>query len=208
MNTIFLLILSIILLISISPAPTNVHFSTVPNDDEGAYPTVSKKTKPIEVSSRFLKCLKNTTSVPSSIITQVSSKSTIYTTEAYEYVTSGYSTMIQNQINARFKFCALSIYGTGNEPAETKAFQNDCYCKDPLAVTECFIQFLPSQANQFQEAYENQFPIDNKKSRTITIVSEKKPWSDLIMTYIYTDNMNFVNCLEVNVCTTYFEIDY
>ena len=53
-------------------------------------------------------------------------------TEDYEYVTSGYSQMTLNKINARFKFCAIAIEG----PPTTRAGEGDYSCGNALGVTE------------------------------------------------------------------------
>ena len=54
-------------------------------------------------------------------------------TEEYEYVTSGYSQIILNKINARFKFCAIAIEGP---PTSARACSSDYSCGNALGVTE------------------------------------------------------------------------
>ena len=108
--------------------------------------------------------------------------------------------MIQNQINARFKICALSIYGTGNE-VTTRGGASDKYCQDAKAVTECFLKYIidPLEKETIADACEVGFPSKNLKTGETKVEPDPKGWYDNIMTYINTDNINYVNCLEVNV---------
>ena len=91
------------------------------------------KTKKFFVKPNFIQCLKDTTAVPISIINSISNKIYIFMTEDYEYVTSGYSQMTLNKINARFKFCAIAIEGP---PTSARACSSDYSCGNALGVTE------------------------------------------------------------------------
>ena len=91
------------------------------------------KTKKFFVKPNFIQCLKDTTAVPISIINSISINTYIFMTEDYEYVTSGYSQMTLNKINARFKFCAIAIEGP---PTSARACSSDYSCGNALGVTE------------------------------------------------------------------------
>ena len=124
-------------------------------------------------------------------------------TEDYEYVTSGYSQMTLNKINARFKFCAIAIEG----PPTTRAGEGDYSCGNALGVTECFIEHLSeTDGNDLKNAYYDPKTVQTKNARAGTTNDEETDsmWKDLIVSHLDNDPGCFVNCLEKNNCTYYF----
>ena len=163
----------------------------------------SNKTKQFFVTPNFIQCLKNTTAVPISIINSISNKTYIFMTEDYEYVTSGYSQMTLNKINARFKFCAIVI----EKPPATRAETNGYPCGSALGVTECFIEHLSeTDGNDLKNAYYDPKTVQTKNARAGTTNDEETDsmWKDLIVSHLDNDPGCFVNCLEKNNCTYYF----
>ena len=163
----------------------------------------SNKTKKFFVEPNFIQCLMNTTAVPISIINSISNKTYIFMTEDYEYVTSGYSQMTLNKINARFKFCAIVI----EKPPATRAETNGYPCGSALGVTECFIEHLSeTDGNDLKNAYYDPKTVQTKNARAGTTNDEETDsmWKDLIVSHLDNDPGCFVNCLEKNNCTYYF----
>ena len=161
------------------------------------------KTKKFFVKPNFIQCLKDTTAVPISIINSISNKTYIFMTEDYEYVTSGYSQMTLNKINARFKFCAIVI----EKPPATRAETNGYPCGSALGVTECFIEHLSeTDGNDLQFAYYDGKKVQTKNARAGTTNDEETDsmWKDLIVSHLNNDPGCFVDCLEKNNCTYYF----
>ena len=161
------------------------------------------KTKKFFVKPNFIQCLKDTTAVPISIINSISNKIYIFMTEDYEYVTSGYSQMTLNKINARFKFCAIVI----EKPPATRAETNGYPCGSALGVTECFIEHLSeTDGNDLKNAYYDPKTVQTKNARAGTTNDEETDsmWKDLIVSHLDNDPGCFVNCLEKNNCTYYF----
>ena len=162
----------------------------------------SDKTKQFEVTPTFIQCLKNTTAVPISIINSISTKTYIYMTEEYEYVTSGYSQMTLNKINARFKFCAIVIEGP---PPATRAGPADYSCGDDEGVTICFKHYLnEADRNDLEIAYDTR-TVQAKSARSGTSKNEENDrWEELIVRKLDSDPGYFVDCLENNNCIYYF----
>ena len=162
----------------------------------------SNKTKQFEVTPKFIQCLKNTTAVPISIINSISTKTDIYMTEEYEYVTSGYSQMTLNKINARFKFCAIVIEGP---PPATRGCSADYSCGNDKGVTECFKHYLgEADRNDLEIAYDSR-TVQATNARSGTSKNEKNDrWEELIVRKLDSDPGYFVDCLENNNCTYYF----
>ena len=161
------------------------------------------KTKKFFVKPNFIQCLKDTTAVPISIINSISINTYIFMTEDYEYVTSGYSQMTLNKINARFKFCAIVI----EKPPATRAETNGYPCGSALGVTECFIEHLSeTDGNDLKNAYYDPKTVQTKNARAGTTNDEETDsmWKDLIVSHLDNDPGCFVNCLEKNNCTYYF----
>ena len=161
------------------------------------------KTKKFFVKPNFIQCLKDTTAVPISIINSISNKIYINMTEDYEYVTSGYSQMTLNKINARFKFCAIVI----EKPPATRAETNGYPCGSALGVTECFIEHLSeTDGNDLKNAYYDPKTVQTKNARAGTTNDEETDsmWKDLIVSHLNNDPGCFVDCLEKNNCTYYF----
>ena len=161
------------------------------------------KTKKFFVKPNFIQCLKDTTAVPISIINSISNKIYIFMTEDYEYVTSGYSQMTLNKINARFKFCAIVI----EKPPATRAETNGYPCGSALGVTECFIEHLSeTDGSDLKNAYYDPRTVQTKNARAGTTNDEETDsmWKDLIVSHLDNDPGCFVNCLEKNNCTYYF----
>ena len=161
------------------------------------------KTKKFFVEPNFIQCLKDTTAVPISIINSISINTYIFMTEDYEYVTSGYSQMTLNKINARFKFCAIVI----EKPPATRAETNGYPCGSALGVTECFIEHLSeTDGNDLKNAYYDPKTVQTKNARAGTTNDEETDsmWKDLIVSHLDNDPGCFVNCLEKNNCTYYF----
>ena len=161
------------------------------------------KTKKFFVKPNFIQCLKDTTAVPISIINSISINTYIFMTEDYEYVTSGYSQMTLNKINARFKFCAIVI----EKPPATRAETNGYPCGSALGVTECFIEHLSeTDGNDLKNAYYDPKTVQTKNARAGTTKDEETDsmWKDLIVSHLDNDPGCFVNCLEKNNCTYYF----
>ena len=124
-------------------------------------------------------------------------------TEDYEYVTSGYSQMTLNKINARFKFCAIVI----EKPPATRADTNGYPCGSALGVTECFIEHLSeTDGNDLKNAYYDPKTVQTKNARAGTTNDEETDsmWKDLIVSHLDNDPGCFVDCLEKNNCTYYF----
>ena len=124
-------------------------------------------------------------------------------TEDYEYVTSGYSQMTLNKINARFKFCAIVI----EKPPATRAETNGYPCGSALGVTECFIEHLSeTDGNDLQFAYYDGKKVQTKNARAGTTNDEETDsmWKDEIVIHLDNDPGCFVDCLEKNNCTHYF----
>ena len=163
----------------------------------------SNKTKKFFVRPNFIQCLKDTTAVPISIINSISNKIYIFMTEDYEYVTSGYSQMTLNKINARFKFCAIVI----EKPPATRAETNGYPCGSALGVTECFIEHLSeTDGNDLKNAYYDPKTVQTKNARAGTTNDEETDsmWKDEIVIHLDNDPGCFVDCLEKNNCTYYF----
>ena len=163
----------------------------------------SNKTKKFFVEPNFIQCLKDTAAVPISIINSISINTYIFMTEDYEYVTSGYSQMTLNKINARFKFCAIVI----EKPPATRAETNGYPCGSALGVTECFIEHLSeTDGNDLKNAYYDPKTVQTKNARAGTTNDEETDsmWKDLIVSHLDNDPGCFVNCLEKNNCTYYF----
>ena len=162
----------------------------------------SNKTKQFDITPKFIQCLKNTTAVPLSIINSISTKTYIYMTEEYEYVTSGYSQMTLNKINARFKFCAIVIEGP---PATTRAEVGDYSCGNALGVTECFIEHLSEESgNDLENAYDaRKVNTTNQRSMGKEEVVDDTDWKDQIVSALSSDSGYFVNCLEKHDCAFY-----
>ena len=160
------------------------------------------KTKKFFVKPNFIQCLKDTTAVPISIINSISINTYIFMTEDYEYVTSGYSQMTLNKINARFKFCAIVI----EKPPATRAETNGYPCGSALGVTECFIEHLSElDGNNLQIAYdEKTVQTKNAKAGTTNDEETDSMWKDEIVIHLDNDPGCFVDCLEKNNCTYYF----
>ena len=161
------------------------------------------KTKKFFVKPNFIQCLKDTTAVPISIINSISNKIYIFMTEDYEYVTSGYSQMTLNKINARFKFCAIVI----EKPPATRAETNGYPCGSALGVTECFIEHLSeTDGNDLKNAYYDPKTVQTKNARAGTTNDEETDsmWKDEIVIHLDNDPGCFVDCLEKNNCTYYF----
>ena len=161
------------------------------------------KTKKFFVKPNFIQCLKDTTAVPISIINSISINTYIFMTEDYEYVTSGYSQMTLNKINARFKFCAIVI----EKPPATRAETNGYPCGSALGVTECFIEHLSeTDGNDLKNAYYDPKTVQTKNARAGTTNDEETDsmWKDLIVSHLDNDPGCFVDCLEKNNCTYYF----
>ena len=161
------------------------------------------KTKQFWVRPNFIQCLKDTTAVPTSIINLISTKTYINMTEEYEYVTSGYSQMILNKINARFKFCAIAIEGP---PTSERGCSRNYSCGNALGVTECFIKHLSEeQGNDLQIAYDSRKVTTPKgKSGDSEEVVDDTEWKDQIVIHLDNDPGHFVNCLQDNICVYYF----
>ena len=123
-------------------------------------------------------------------------------TEDYEYVTSGYSQMTLNKINARFKFCAIAIEG----PPTTRAGGGDYSCGNALGVTECFIEHLSEKdGNDLKNAYDSRIvTIPRGRSGESETVVDDTEWKDQIVNLLYNDQKHFVNCLQDNTCVYYF----
>ena len=166
------------------------------------------KTKKFFVKPNFIQCLKDTTAVPISIINSISNKIYIFMTEDYEYVTSGYSQMTLNKINARFKFCAIAIEG----PPTTRAGEGDYSCGNALGVTECFIEHLSEKdGNDLKNAFDSRIvTIPRGRSGESETVVDDTEWKDQIVNLLYYDQKHFVNCLQDNTCVYYFAdyLDY
>ena len=162
----------------------------------------SNKTKQFFVEPNFIQCLKDTAAVPISIINSISINTYIFMTEDYEYVTSGYSQMTLNKINARFKFCAIVI----EKPPATRAETNGYPCGSALGVTECFIEHLSeTDGNNLQIAYdEKTVQTKNAKAGTTNDEETDSMWKDEIVIHLDNDPGCFVDCLEKNNCTYYF----
>ena len=163
----------------------------------------SNKTKKFFVEPNFIQCLKDTTAVPISIINSISINTYIFMTEDYEYVTSGYSQMTLNKINARFKFCAIAIEGP---PATTRACGGDYSCGNALGVTECFIEHLSElDGNNLKNAYDSRIVTKprGRSGESETVVDDTE-WKDQIVNLLYYDQKHFVNCLQDNTCVYYF----
>ena len=160
------------------------------------------KTKKFFVKPNFIQCLKDTTAVPISIINSISINTYIFMTEDYEYVTSGYSQMTLNKINARFKFCAIVI----EKPPATRAETNGYPCGSALGVTECFIEHLSElDGNNLQIAYDAKtVQTKNAKAGTTNDEETDSMWKDEIVIHLDNDPGCFVDCLEKNNCTYYF----
>ena len=160
------------------------------------------KTKKFFVKPNFIQCLKDTTAVPISIINSISNKLYIFMTEDYEYVTSGYSQMTLNKINARFKFCAIAIEG----PPTTRAGEGDYSCGNALGVTECFIEHLSEKdGNDLKNAYDSRIvTIPRGRSGESETEEDDTEWKDQIVNLLYNDQKHFVNCLQDNTCVYYF----
>ena len=163
----------------------------------------SNKTKKFFVEPNFIQCLKDTTAVPISIINSISINTYIFMTEDYEYVTSGYSQMTLNKINARFKFCAIVIEGP---PTTTRADTGDYSCGSALGVTECFIEHLSEKdGNDLKNAYDSRIvTIPRGRSGESEEVVDDTEWKDQIVNLLYNDQKHFVNCLQDNTCIYYF----
>ena len=162
----------------------------------------SNKTKKFFVEPNFIQCLKDTAAVPISIINSISINTYIFMTEDYEYVTSGYSQMTLNKINARFKFCAIVI----EKPPATRAETNGYPCGSALGVTECFIEHLSElDGNNLQIAYDAKtVQTKNAKAGTTNDEETDSMWKDEIVIHLDNDPGCFVDCLEKNNCTYYF----
>ena len=210
MNNLFFLVLFILLSLSLQ-----VQESFMVNDDpecrncgggsstsSSSSSSQSNKTKQFYITPNFIQCLKNTTAVPISIINSISTKTYIYMTEEYEYVTSGYSQMTLNKINARFKFCAIVIEGP---PSATRAGSGDYSCGNDEGVTECFKHYLDeADRNDLQNAYDSRI-VQAKSARSGTSKNEENDaWKKLIVSKLDSDPGCFVDCLENNNCTYYF----
>ena len=162
----------------------------------------SNKTKKFFVEPNFIQCLKDTAAVPISIINSISINTYIFMTEDYEYVTSGYSQMTLNKINARFKFCAIVI----EKPPATRAETNGYPCGSALGVTECFIEHLSElDGNNLQIAYDSRIVTRarGRSGESETVVDDTE-WKDQIVNLLYNDQKHFVNCLQDNTCVYYF----
>ena len=156
----------------------------------------SNKTKQFYITPKFIQCLKDSTAVPVSIINSISTKTYIYMTNNYEYVTSGYSQMILNKINARFKFCSIVIERL---PPATNSDADEYPCLNALGVTECFIQHLDEESgNDLQNAYNARTGNSNEE--------EDDTWKELIITYLDNDQGYFVVCLQLYHCAYYFGV--
>ena len=166
----------------------------------------SNKTKQFLVRPKFIQCLKDTNVVPVSIINSISTKTYINMTEEYEYVTSGYPQMTLDKVNARFKFCAISIEGP---PPATRASSCNYSCGNALGVTECFIKHLQEEeGNDIQKAYDAR-KVNIPKGRTgdSEEVVDDTEWKEQIVIHLDNDPGHFVDCLESNICVYYFGYD-
>ena len=214
MKTLFIIILLTVLSFSLQVIE-RVHDSFVKqemdqvhDDCEGCGGGVSSsssqpnKTKKFFVEPNFIQCLKDTAVVPISIINSISINTYIFMTEDYEYVTSGYSQMTLNKINARFKFCAIVI----EKPPATRAETNGYPCGSALGVTECFIEHLSeTDGNDLQNAYyAKTVQTINAKAGTTNDEETDSMWKDEIVIHLDNDPGCFVDCLEKNNCTYYF----